>query len=124
MSDLDLELKDVIIIGAGPAGLSAALILARCQRNLLVFDSGKPRNLKSGAMHGYLSRDGINPLEFLRISREDLEKYEVEIREDEIVKATKLENENFEVVDKDGYKFYAKNILIATGLVDELPSID
>jgi thioredoxin reductase len=98
--------------------------LARCLRKLLVFDSGKPRNLKSEAMHGFLSRDGINPLEFLRIAKGDLEKYQVEIKEDEIIKARKLDNENFEVEDTSGNKFHAKKLLIATGLIDELPKIE
>jgi thioredoxin reductase len=123
MSDHNFELNDVIIIGAGPAGLNAALILARCQRKTLVFDSGKPRNLKSEAMHGFLSRDGINPLEFLRIAKGDLEKYQVGIIEDEIIKATRLENETFEIEDRSGKKFYCKRLLIATGLIDELPPI-
>jgi thioredoxin reductase len=55
-------MNDVIIVGAGPAGLSAALILARARRNVLVCDSGKNRNARSKIMHGYLTRDGINPL--------------------------------------------------------------
>ena len=54
---------DVVIVGAGPAGLSAALMLGRCRRSVLVCDTGKPRNRFSHAMHGYLSRDGIDPAE-------------------------------------------------------------
>jgi thioredoxin reductase len=59
---------EVIIVGGGPAGLSAALVLGRCRRNVLLFDAGQPRNAASHALHGFLSRDGINPLELLEIS--------------------------------------------------------
>ena len=60
---------DAIVIGGGPAGLSAALILGRCRRRILVCDAGQPRNAHSAAMHGFLTRDGISPLEFLRLAR-------------------------------------------------------
>ena len=59
------EAYDVIIVGAGPAGLSAALILGRCRRSVLICDTGKPRNAASHALHGYLTRDGTPPREFL-----------------------------------------------------------
>ena len=70
-------MRDVCIIGGGPAGLNAALILGRCARNVLVLDSGKPRNGVSRALHGFLTRDGTPPLELRelgpdRISGEDL----------------------------------------------------
>jgi thioredoxin reductase len=71
---------DVIIVGAGPAGLSAALILGRCRRRVLVCDAGNPRNVKSRALHAYLTRDGIEPNEFLRIARDRLRPYESEGR--------------------------------------------
>jgi thioredoxin reductase len=72
---------DVVIVGAGPAGLSAALILGRCSRSVLVCDTGRPRNAASQAMHGYLTRDGIPPLEFLAIAARQLDHYPtVEIR--------------------------------------------
>ena len=67
---------DVIIVGAGPAGLSAALILGRSLRTVLVCDTGHPRNAASRAMHGYLTRDGMPPSEFLQIGREQMRQYE------------------------------------------------
>ena len=67
---------DVVIVGAGPAGLSAALILGRCRRSVLVCDSGKPRNWASQALHGYLPRDGIAAAEFRAIGRRELVRYE------------------------------------------------
>ena len=60
---------DVIIVGAGPAGLSAALVLGRCRRRVLVCDGGEPRNAASHALHGFLSRDGIRPTDLLRLVR-------------------------------------------------------
>ena len=67
---------DVIIVGAGPAGMSAALVLGRACRTVLMFDHGRPRNAATQAMHGFLTRDGIAPAEFRRISREQLTRYE------------------------------------------------
>ncbi len=63
---------DVIIVGAGPAGLSAALILGRCRRRVLVCDSGVYRNAASHTLHGFLTRDSIAPAELLRMGREEL----------------------------------------------------
>ncbi|HEV2405825.1 MAG TPA: FAD-binding protein [Ktedonobacterales bacterium] len=63
---------DVIIVGAGPAGLSAALILGRCRRHVLVLDDGQPRNAAAHELHGYLTRDGVPPGEIGRLGREQL----------------------------------------------------
>ncbi len=79
---------DVIVVGAGPAGLSAALILGRCRRRVLVCDTGHPRNAASHALHGFLTRDGIAPAEFLRLGCEELRRYDtVELRAVEVTAA-------------------------------------
>ena len=67
----------VIVVGGGPAGLSAALMLGRCRRRVLVLDLGQPRNRRSHALHGYLTRDGIPPAEFTARGREELATYGV-----------------------------------------------
>jgi len=114
---------DVIIVGGGPAGLSAALILGRALRKVIVFDSGKPRNYRSRHAHGFLSRDGINPLELLRIGRDELNKYEVAFSTKTIVHAECL-GDSFEVMDEAGNSYISKKLLIATGLVDDLPALE
>ena len=114
---------DVIIIGAGPAGLSAALMLGRCRRRVLVVDSGQPRNAASRAMHGFLSRDGIPPLEFLAIGREQMRPYDtVEIR-DGCVSVAECREGRFQVTLENGQRYEARKLLIATGVVDNLPEI-
>jgi thioredoxin reductase len=84
---------DVVVVGAGPAGLSAALLLGRCRRNVLVCDTARPRNRASHAVHGFLSRDGTPPGELLRISREQLTQYEtVELRNIEVIDVEQVED--------------------------------
>jgi thioredoxin reductase len=115
---------DVIIVGAGPAGLSAALILGRCRRRVLVCDAGRPRNGASHAMHGYLSRDGTPPLEFLRIARDQLRPYDtIEIRDGEVTAAECRGASRFHVTLADGASEESRTLLIATGVADNVPEI-
>ena len=112
---------DVVVVGGGSAGLSAALVLGRSRRRALVLDAGGPRNAPSSGVHGFFSRDGISPEELLKIGREQLEPYpSVEVRS---VRATGASGENgdFEVILDDGAVVRARKLLLATGVVDELP---
>lgn len=103
--------------------MSAALVLARCRRSILIFDTGKQRNRMAQEMHGYLTRDGIAPADFLYISRNELASYGVEIQQIEIDKARKVDN-YFIVEDRKGNQYKCRKLLLATGLVDNVPKIE
>jgi thioredoxin reductase len=112
---------DVVIVGGGPAGLSAALVLGRCQRRVLLCDSGTPRNAASTALHGYLTRDGVPPLDLLRIGREQLEPYDIEVRNVTVTDIARAA-ESFELTIA-GDRVRARAVLLATGVRDHLPAI-
>ncbi|HEX2217511.1 MAG TPA: NAD(P)/FAD-dependent oxidoreductase [Gemmatimonadales bacterium] len=115
---------DCIVVGGGPAGLSAALMLGRCRRRVLLCDVGAQRNIRSHGLHGYLTRDGTEPSEFLRLARAELGRYEtVECRDIEIVEAVR-EGSGFALCAADGARLTTRKLLLATGVVDELPDID
>jgi thioredoxin reductase len=114
---------DVVIVGGGPAGLSAALVLGRCRRRVLVCDSGRPRNAASAHLHGYLSRDNVAPRELLRLGREELRRYDtVEIRDIEVQDA-RCETSSFVITLAGGEQIRSRKLLLATGVVDDLPNI-
>jgi len=118
------RLWDVVIVGAGPAGVSAALVLGRCCRAVLVCDAGEPRNWAAAEMHGFLSRDRIDPDEFRRLARGDLAHYpNVELREARVQAARRLRDGTFRVRFAAGGGARARKLLIATGLADELPDL-
>ena len=114
---------DVAIVGGGPAGLSAALVLGRTCRRVVLVDEGKPRNSVSHAMHGFLSRDGMPPDEFLAVSRQQLAPYDtVRLLEGRIEDARRIER-GFELATSRGERLRARKLIVATGLVDQLPDV-
>ena len=115
---------DVVIIGGGPAGLSAALNLVRARRRVLVLDSNRPRNSATFHSHGFLSRDGVSPLELRRLGREELEPYPNASFEKTLVSRVSV----VELADTspsfsiDG-RLTTSTVIIATGLREELPKL-
>jgi thioredoxin reductase len=112
---------DCIVVGAGPAGLNAALVLGRARWRVLVLDDGSPRNYATHEMHGVLGHDGLDPAELRARGRAELSRYGVEV--------VPLEVESAEVLDANvrvtspGRTEVARTLLLATGMLDELPDI-
>ena len=110
---------DVVIVGGGAAGLSAALVLGRARRCIAVVDAGMPRNAPAAHMHGFLSRDGMPPAELLAAGRSEVAAYGVELVDDQVLTI----ETGFSVRLAHGQALKARRILIATGMHDELPDI-
>src|SRR5215207_6382310 len=90
MASPDQKINDALIVGGGPAGLSAALMLGRSCRRVVVIDAGHPRNVAARELHGFLGRDGLPPHDLLRDGRNEIAKYEVEFVPEEVIKAERV----------------------------------
>lgn len=98
-------------------------MLGRCRRRVLVCDAGEQRNRWSHAVHGFLTRDGTAPAALLRVAREQLGPYEtVELRTARVIDAVRQDG-GFEIRCADGVTYRTRKLLLATGVVDELPEI-
>ncbi|MDQ0000048.1 NAD(P)/FAD-dependent oxidoreductase [Pseudarthrobacter sulfonivorans] len=120
---MDTTRYDAVIIGGGAAGLSAATTLARALRSVLVIDSGTPRNAPAVGVHGYLSRDGTNPLELLAAGRSEVLSYGGTVLDREAVSARRTPS-GFEVALGDSRRVFGRRLLVTTGLTDELPPVE
>jgi thioredoxin reductase len=113
---------DVVVVGGGAAGLSGALVLARARRSVVVIDAGTPRNAPATGVHGLLAHDGIPPAELLERGRAEVGRYGGHLIAAEVITATRT-TEGFTVALADGRSVQARRLLVATGLVDELPDL-
>jgi len=120
-----MEHYDVVIAGAGPAGMSAALVLGRACRRVLLCDTGTPRSWASKEMHAYLSRDGIPPQRFLEICRRELRDYRCVRFAPVEVKGARRIQEGFSIAlgGRKPMRVRGRKLLIASGLFDIVPRI-
>ena len=118
MSDVD-----VAVVGGGAAGLSAALVLARARRRVVVVDAGAPRNAPAVHMHGFLSRDGFPPSDLLTLARNEVTGYGAAITPGSVSDALTNGSSGFRVLLADGRRISTRRLLVTTGLRDELPDI-
>lgn len=117
-------IMDCAVIGGGPAGLNAALVLGRSRRKTVLFDDNKPRNAVTSESHGFMTRDGIDPQELKSIAQEELGKYpDVKIEKQRVLAVEKKEG-LFEVKAVDGKVFLAKKLILATGFKEVLPDLE
>jgi thioredoxin reductase len=119
---------DVVVIGGGAAGLSAALVLSRARRRVAVVDAGRPRNAPAAAMHGFLGRDGAPPTSLLKRGRDEIAGYGGELVPGTVthVRPVSADDEGrprFETTLGDGRVLHARRVLITTGLRDAVPDL-
>ena len=123
MAEHEQDDHDVVVIGSGAAGLSGALVLARSRRSVVVVDGGQPRNAPAAGVHGFLTRDGMPPAELLRTAREEVRGYGGVVLEGRVEQVQGGEDGRFAVLLAGGRRLGARRLLVATGLVDELPDV-
>lgn len=119
---------DVAVIGGGPAGLNAALVLGRARKNVAIIDNDKPRNGVTHASHGFITRDGITPAEFRRIGYEEVLRYPtVQHRRDEVIGIARTgtgDGAGFNIAMSSGGELHARRIILAAGFREVLPDIE
>jgi thioredoxin reductase/SAM-dependent methyltransferase len=113
---------DVVVVGGGIAGLSAAVVLARSRRSVLVIDDGRPRNAPADGVHNYLGHEGIAPADVLALGRAEASRYGAEIRGGLAETATTMEG-GLRIGLAGGSTVESRRLLVASGLIDELPDL-
>lgn len=118
-----MKTYDVAIIGGGPAGLSAALVLARARRSVILFDAGAPRNAHSPGVQGFISRDGVLPAQLKTIARSELGNYGcVKVVASEVNRFESHKRHSYIIEGNSGRLIRARLIILAVGMVDILPN--
>ena len=116
-------MKDCTIIGGGPAGLNACLVLGRARRTVLLVDSNEARNKVTREAHGFITRDGVKPSELRELAHQEFKKYNtIETMEDKVIKITK-EKENFKITTEKGQEWLTRKVVLATGVMEKFPNV-
>ncbi|AJT41782.1 NAD(P)/FAD-dependent oxidoreductase [Psychromicrobium lacuslunae] len=113
---------DAVIVGAGLAGLSAAMVAARIRLRVAVVDAGEPRNAAAEHSQGFITRDGESPAELLRTARAEVADYGVQLVSDSVQSGTRVES-GFELKLASGTALSASQLVVATGIRDVLPEL-
>lgn len=114
---------DAIVIGGSYSGLAAAMGLGRALRKVLVIDSGLPSNRFTAEAHNFLTHDGSSPGEILRAAREQIRRYQTVTFLNGVAVAARLERDTFHVTIENGETHLASKLVLATGIIDQLPGI-
>jgi thioredoxin reductase len=113
-----------VVVGAGPAGLAAALTFGRMRRRVLVLDTDEPRNRYTEHLHNFPTRDGVRPVEFRSLARQELGRYPtVSFRDGRVVRA-EVDDDGARLLLEDDEPVEARRVVLAGGIRDTLPPID
>jgi thioredoxin reductase len=115
---------DVAVVGGSAAGLAVALQVARQRRSVIVVDDGTPRNAPAAHMHGYLGREGAPPSELTTVGGEEVRSYGGEVLRGRVLDVHPAEHGRFRLALTGGHEILARRVVVASGIVDELPAID